>query len=933
MKLLLKKAKLISIFILAISFLGCDDEESQLPAVSAAFTYTINENTGTVTFINISEDARTYLWTFGDGRTSTEINPIKTFANGTFTITLKAMGISGASNTSEDTITINIPDKISLPVTFDGPNVAYTIATFNGTSFEILDNPDASGTNDKASKVGAITNIGAAFEGINFDVGTQIDLATEKTITMNFWSDVPVPVLMKLEEGTAADIEVTANHGGTGWETINFNFSSSAKYIRLTLFVDGPGTSAGTFYIDDIAQIVTPIVENGCATTPIAATALPLNFEACETFLSSENFGDGISSKLAPNPSKSGINNSDFVLQVDKPAGSSFFAGVQNTFENNFDLTTTNTFKVKVYSTKANVVLRFELAVNPQTVPVTGNPAPVFRTVANANVWTEVSFTFTNLPGAPTAYNQLVIKPDNNETDSAITADGTYYFDDLTLSAPATGGGGALVACDGGVLVNNFETADNSIFNNFGGGVGTIINNSDTSVNSSAKLGQYVKNAGEPFGGITIALGSTIDLDNGTFSIDVNSQSVRQLLFKLEGLNQELILPTSGTGWETLSYDFSGLTGGVTGITLIMDNGVQGDGSAAWTIQFDNIRLCDNGGSGGGGALVACDGGVLVNNFETADNSIFNNFGGGLGTIIDNSDTSVNSSAKLGQYVKNAGEPFGGITIALASTIDLDKGTFSIDVNSQSVRQLLFKLEGLNQELILPTSGTGWETLSYNFSSFTGAVTGITLIMDNGVQGDGSAAWTIQFDNIRLCDNGGSGGGGSSCTPPPAGQFITDGGFEQNAGCWELIQIQAGTSSTISTTVNNGGSNSARIKTAQAGNPGIKQTRFGIGAILPNTAYIVKFDIRSDANDPVANGSILNAATFSESAEGSGIGAVRHNLVSGDANIPSTWTTRTITFTTSGNVDGGLSLLIELIGGGPTTTGTVFIDNVSLVAQ
>ncbi|MDZ7605929.1 MAG: hypothetical protein U5K79_10175 [Cyclobacteriaceae bacterium] len=45
---------------------------------------------------------------------------------------------------------------------------------------------------------------------------------------------------------------------------------------------------------------------------------------------------------------------------------------------------------------------------------------------------------FTGLPGGPTAYNQLVIKPDNNEADGPITAGGTYYIDDLTLSA---GGG------------------------------------------------------------------------------------------------------------------------------------------------------------------------------------------------------------------------------------------------------------------------------------------------------------------------------------------------------------------------------------------------------------------------------------------------------------------------------------------------------------
>lgn len=87
-------------------------------------------------------------------------------------------------------------------------------------------------------------------------------------------------------------------------------------------------------------------------------------------------------------------------------------------------------------------MFRFELALNPQTEPVTGNPAPVFVTIPNANEWTEVEVNFTGLPGGPTAYNQLVIKPDNDEVDSPITEGGTYYIDDITLGTSGDGGGG-----------------------------------------------------------------------------------------------------------------------------------------------------------------------------------------------------------------------------------------------------------------------------------------------------------------------------------------------------------------------------------------------------------------------------------------------------------------------------------------------------------
>ncbi|MBT8305620.1 MAG: hypothetical protein KJN85_01655, partial [Maribacter sp.] len=222
----------------------------------------------------------------------------------------------------------------------------------------------------------------------------------------------------------------------SAWEELTFDFASSesGKYDKIILFFELNTNTTETYYIDDFRLYGSGGSSgSGCTGTPVAATALPVDFEGCETFLASQNFGAGLTSELVANPFKTGINNSDFVLQVDKPAGSDFFAGIQNTFPSNFDLTTTDTFKVKVYSTKANVVFRFELALNPQTDPVTGNPAPVFVTIPNANEWTEVEFTFTGLPGGPTAYNQLVIKPDNAQGDPPITDDGTYYIDDLIL--------------------------------------------------------------------------------------------------------------------------------------------------------------------------------------------------------------------------------------------------------------------------------------------------------------------------------------------------------------------------------------------------------------------------------------------------------------------------------------------------------------------
>ncbi|MGB5190332.1 MAG: hypothetical protein WBN54_09770, partial [Robiginitalea sp.] len=337
-------------------------------------------------------------------------------------------------------------------------------------------------------------------------------------------------------------------------------------------------------------------------------------------------------------------------------------------------------------------------------------------------------------------------------------------------------------------------------------------------------------------------------------------------------------------------------------------------------------RLCSNEDSGGDNPLEACEGGELVNDFESADDSIFNNFGGGVGTVIDNPDTSVNPSAKVGQYVKNAGEVFAGITIGVDPDIDFNAGVFSIDVNSQAVRQLLFKLEGLGIEQVIPTSGTGWETITYDFSSAAGnvgAVTAITLIMDNGTAGDGSADWTIQLDNIRLCSNEDSGGGGT-CPPPPAGELLSNGGFEANSGdgsCWQLNA--GGGSVTIIDTDANTGTYSARLTTGPAQVPNLKQERFAPD-VAENQNIQVTF--RYKVTTAFVDGSLLQVLAFSEFTTA---GAVASDLGNADVSTVDTWQTYTGTFTTAAGIEEGISLLIQATcGGAPTCAGEVLIDDV-----
>ena len=65
-------------------------------APSAGFNFSANQ--GVVTFANTSQNATTFSWNFGDGSSSSEQNPVHTYASGgSYTVTLTATNNCGSS--------------------------------------------------------------------------------------------------------------------------------------------------------------------------------------------------------------------------------------------------------------------------------------------------------------------------------------------------------------------------------------------------------------------------------------------------------------------------------------------------------------------------------------------------------------------------------------------------------------------------------------------------------------------------------------------------------------------------------------------------------------------------------------------------------------------------------------------------------------------
>ena len=238
--------------------------------------------------------------------------------------------------------------------------------------------------------------------------------------------------------------------------------------------------------------------------------------------------------------------------------------------------------------------------------------------------------------------------------------------------------------------------------------------------------------------------------DNNAIKMKVYANRVNApVLFKFEGPTpvEVAAVTTVANEWEELTFSFAGLTNlEFTAITIIYDLGVVGDGSADFTLLFDDIDFTTT--SGGVQLPIDFESTTLTYNFS--------DFAGGVATVIDNPQSSgINTSAKVGQMIKFDGDVFGGSTLALGAALDFGtNNAIKMKVFANRVgAPLTFKLEGPApvERAVSTTVANEWEELTFNFAGLTGGVyTGITIIYDLGVVGDGSADFTLLFDDMEF---------------------------------------------------------------------------------------------------------------------------------------------------------------------------------------
>ena len=757
MKKLMRTFKQLSILFLAITFFGCEDDDAVLPKVNADFTYEINTDTGTVTFINTSEQATTYSWDLGDDTSSTLINPVNVYVNGTYTIVLTASNVAGSSDTVEYTITINIPLAVTLPITFDDDNVKYEAVAFEGAAFDIVDNPAPGGSNDKASKVGSITNSGATYEGLFFELGTDVDLDANKTITMNFWADAAVDVLMKLEEGSTSTPDVIVSHSGSGWEELSFIFTATSKYSKLVIFVDGPGTTDGTFYMDDIIQVK-------------SAPVITLNGTDPLSILIGSTFTDPGATAI----DAYGVDiTSDIVIAGD-------------TVDTNTAGTYIITYNVSDDTGKAaSEVTRTVIVAADIVAPVITLTGSDTINVTLGDAFTDPGATATdNVDGDITA--SIIVAGDTVDVNTAGTYTITYNVSDaagnpatevtrtVTVAAPSACTGETTESYSAADLNMTFLTDPSAFVISDGAGFEWIDNpDSDNAVNTSCKVGQITKSGQFPYDNNQFDLDGKLDFNNNSgLKIKVwSGLADTQVRIKLEeignpGNNIEQELTTSViSGWEELIFPFSSADSDkFNKIVIFFDL----DENNTDTYYFDDLALYgDGGGTGGGGGTpgtaegdIAENGGFEDGNFDGW--AVYNNSGTIEVVTTDPSSGTycaylyASPETGLNPTLKQERKAAGTLAVGDQVQIKFDyKGALTGESGTYSIQSFVEAGAGVNQvENITVNPTETWQTHTQTYTVAAGDVSGgITLefvAICGGVPGCSS---TLYLDNISVIIN------------------------------------------------------------------------------------------------------------------------------------------------------------------------------------
>jgi len=213
-------------------------------------------------------------------------------------------------------------------------------------------------------------------------------------------------------EWVSLDIPLGEFSGLTSRDKLGLIFFVSDSTIS-NIFVDN------IYYYKDVIE-PSPNVDDSQATQ----VALPVGFES--TTLTYDILGfEGADSAIIDNPDQSGINPTSRVLRTTKTPGAQFFAGTLLNLDAPIDFSSSQKFRMKVWSPKSGIPVRVRLenADNSAGIELDANTTTL-------NEWEELEWDFSSFNTSPDFVRVVVFF----EFVPDLPGDGsTYYYDDIQI--------------------------------------------------------------------------------------------------------------------------------------------------------------------------------------------------------------------------------------------------------------------------------------------------------------------------------------------------------------------------------------------------------------------------------------------------------------------------------------------------------------------
>ncbi len=205
----------------------------------------------------------------------------------------------------------------------------------------------------------------------------------------------------------------------------DFGLSSLMNMAQIFFISDA---TISTILVDNMyfyREVIepSPNVDDSAATE----VALPLGFESTTLtydFLGFEGADSAIEAN--PNPSVTGINTTATVMRSKKTDGAQFFAGTLLNLDSPIDFSSSQKFRMKVYSPKFGIPIRVRLEDQNNTAGI-----ELDAITTTLNEWEEIEWDFAGTYNPGVDYVRMVVF---FEFVPGLPGDGsTYYFDDIQI--------------------------------------------------------------------------------------------------------------------------------------------------------------------------------------------------------------------------------------------------------------------------------------------------------------------------------------------------------------------------------------------------------------------------------------------------------------------------------------------------------------------